>query len=184
MSLRYAVLGLLAEHRGASGYDLRKLFESSLANVWTAPQSQLYTELSKLSSDGLIEITGKGARGRKHYQITSAGLAELQRWITNAAARPTLRDETMLRALFLGRIKSEESERFLNDYAESLRLQSDELDWLLDRFARSSDDQSVYGRIVAEYNRRLLAMQREWLEIPRELYRAAASKPDVPADSV
>ena len=44
MSLRHALLGLLAEHP-ASGYDLLKQFEGSLAFVWPATQSQLYTEL-------------------------------------------------------------------------------------------------------------------------------------------
>lgn len=33
MSLRHAVLGLLAESP-ASGYDLMKMFNASLANVW------------------------------------------------------------------------------------------------------------------------------------------------------
>jgi DNA-binding PadR family transcriptional regulator len=35
MSLRHALLGLLA-NRTASGYDLMKLFGTSLANVWPA----------------------------------------------------------------------------------------------------------------------------------------------------
>ncbi|PRC47663.1 PadR family transcriptional regulator, partial [Mycobacterium sp. ITM-2017-0098] len=43
MSLRIAALGLLAEGP-ASGYDLLKLFEKSMANVWPATQSQLYSE--------------------------------------------------------------------------------------------------------------------------------------------
>lgn len=34
MSLRHAVLGLIAEMDGASGYDLLKVFEISLGNVW------------------------------------------------------------------------------------------------------------------------------------------------------
>ncbi len=41
MSLRHALLGLLSEGP-ASGYDLLKLFDNSLANVWPATQSQLY----------------------------------------------------------------------------------------------------------------------------------------------
>ncbi|MDT7765614.1 MAG: hypothetical protein QOC63_5034, partial [Mycobacterium sp.] len=47
MSLRIAALGLLAQEPG-SGYDLLKLFEKSMANVWPAKQSQLYGELYKL----------------------------------------------------------------------------------------------------------------------------------------
>ena len=56
MSLRHAALGLLS--RGpASGYDLLKVFEASMANVWPATQSQLYGELNKLADAGLIEVS-------------------------------------------------------------------------------------------------------------------------------
>ena len=74
MSLRYAALGLLAQHPG-SGYDLLKRFEASMANVWPATQSQLYGELNKLADAGLIEVTDVGPRGRKAYRVTEAGRA-------------------------------------------------------------------------------------------------------------
>ncbi|MBA3728896.1 MAG: PadR family transcriptional regulator, partial [Actinobacteria bacterium] len=45
MSLRHALLGLLAE-RPMSGYDLTKVFDSSLAYVWSAKHSQIYPELA------------------------------------------------------------------------------------------------------------------------------------------
>ncbi|MFD0886645.1 PadR family transcriptional regulator [Streptosporangium algeriense] len=44
MSLRHALLGLLSQGP-ASGYDLLKTFDISLANVWPATQSQVYAEL-------------------------------------------------------------------------------------------------------------------------------------------
>lgn len=42
--------------RTASGYDLMKLFDSSLADVWPASQSQVYGELGKLSGAGLLKV--------------------------------------------------------------------------------------------------------------------------------
>ena len=86
VSLRFAALGLLAQHPG-SGYDLLKRFEQSMANVWPATQSQLYGELNKLADAGLIEVSDIGPRGRKEYRVTDAGRAELVRWITNPARR-------------------------------------------------------------------------------------------------
>ena len=76
VSLRFATLGLLAQQPG-SGYDLLKRFETSMANVWPATQSQLYGELNKLAADGLIEVSEVGPRGRKVYRVTDAGHAEL-----------------------------------------------------------------------------------------------------------
>ena len=80
MSLRFAALGLLAQHPG-SGYDLLKRFQLSVGNVWSATQSQLYGELNKLADAALIEVSDTGPRGRKEYRITVAGRAELVRWI-------------------------------------------------------------------------------------------------------
>src|ERR1700674_1502244 len=80
MSLRHALLGLLVEGP-ASGYDLLKVFDSSLVFVWPATQSQLYGELNRLADDGLIAVSHQGPRGRKDYTITDQGRAELEHWI-------------------------------------------------------------------------------------------------------
>ena len=87
MSLRHAALGLLADGP-ASGYDLLKIFDRSLAFIWPATQSQLYGELNRLADDGLIEVSHEGPRGRKDYTITEQGRAELERWITRRRTRP------------------------------------------------------------------------------------------------
>jgi DNA-binding PadR family transcriptional regulator len=44
MSLKYAVLAALLEGE-ASGYELSKVFDVSLANFWAATPQQLYREL-------------------------------------------------------------------------------------------------------------------------------------------
>lgn len=54
MSLKYAVLAALLEGE-ASGYELSKVFDVSLANFWPATPQQLYRELERLAQDGLIE---------------------------------------------------------------------------------------------------------------------------------
>ena len=88
MSMQHAALGLLAR-APASGYDLLKIFEASMANVWPATQSQLYGELNKLADAGLIEVSDIGPRGRKEYAITDAGRVELHRWLTSPQDDPT-----------------------------------------------------------------------------------------------
>src|SRR5690349_10259588 len=96
MSLRHALLGLLVD-RSASGYDLLKLFNTSLANVWPATQSQIYTELHKLAEAGLIVVAAEGPRGRKQYALTDDGLAELRHWLTETEPQHNHRIEVLLR---------------------------------------------------------------------------------------
>ncbi|MEU6623460.1 PadR family transcriptional regulator [Streptomyces litmocidini] len=161
MSLRHALLGLLSE-RPASGYDLLKRFETSLANVWPATQSQMYGELSKLAAAGLISVSAEGPRGRKEYTLTDEGLAELRHWLTETEPQRNPRSDTLLRVFFLGVLTREQA----GDYLTGLMDLSDrELEALreLERTIDWGDDQlSVYGRIALEYGLRFNEMKREW----------------------
>src|SRR5689334_2274526 len=99
MSLRYAVLGLLAR-RPSTGYELTQTFDRSLRTSWYARHSQIYPELAKLEGADLVELVGHGARGSKTYAITEAGRDELRQWLVEAEPDRSQRSESSLR-LFL-----------------------------------------------------------------------------------
>ena len=102
MSLRHALLGLLADRPG-SGWDLLKRFEASLAFVWPATQSQLYTELGRMTDDGLIEVTAAGRpqpQGVRHHRRPAA--TSCTRWLTEVEPERNRRNEALLRVFFLG----------------------------------------------------------------------------------
>ncbi|MES9535987.1 helix-turn-helix transcriptional regulator [Actinomadura sp. NPDC000600] len=164
MSLRHAVLGLIAEMDGASGYDLLKMFEISLGNVWPARQSQIYGELGKLLDAGLIEVAEEGPRGRKAYGITEPGRAELRHWLVDVRSKGSRKDEPLLRVFFLGLVEPEEAQRYLRGHAAGLEKYLDELAALEKGIDWGEDDLSVYGRLVIEYGKRYAAMRRDWFE--------------------
>ncbi|MFF4398246.1 PadR family transcriptional regulator [Streptomyces sp. NPDC001480] len=163
MSLRHALLGLLSEHP-ASGYDLLKLFETSLANVWPATQSQIYTELTKLADAGLITVTAEGPRGRKEYALTDDGMTELRHWLTETRPQRTVRSDILLRVFFLGVLPPEQARAYLAELVELSDRVHDDLRHLVDSIDWDEGDLSVYGRIVLEYGLRFNAMRREWAE--------------------
>ncbi|MCX5387622.1 PadR family transcriptional regulator [Streptomyces sp. NBC_00083] len=161
MSLRHAVLGLLSD-RPASGYDLMKLFETSLAHVWSATQSQVYGELGKLADATLVEVSAEGPRGRKEYAITTAGRAELRHWLTEVEPARTRRSDSLLRVFFLGELTRIEAQTYLLTEAErsarqlaGLKHAEATIDW-------DDDGISVHGRLALEYGKRLSAMHEEW----------------------
>jgi len=163
MSLRHALLGLLAD-RSASGYDLLKLFDTSMANVWPATQSQIYSELNKLADTGLITVAAEGARGRKQYALTDDGLAELRHWLTETDPVRNHRSEVLLRVFFLGVLSRDQA----HDYLAGLVATFTKEDEALRELERSVDwddgNLSVYGRIALEYGLRFNVMRREWAE--------------------
>jgi PadR family transcriptional regulator AphA len=160
MSLRHALLGLLVDNSG-SGYDLIKLFDTSLANVWPATQSQVYGELNRLDGEGLIEVVTEGARGRKEYGLTAAGARELRRWLVEKEEKPQ-RDESLLQVFFLGVLPEEQAVRLLLGKAETAAARRAGLVALRDTGDWGDGMLSVNGRLALEYGLRLRSMEEEW----------------------
>ena len=161
MSLRIAALGLLAQ-QPASGYDLLKMFEKSMANVWPATQSQLYGELNKLAGSGLIEVADVGPRGRKEYRITEAGRAELQRWVMSPGDDPPYRNASLLRVFLLGEISPEQARKHMTAVAEHADSEVGRLEELSESIDWTDGDSLFFGRAALEYGLRANAMEAEW----------------------
>ncbi|MFI6907910.1 PadR family transcriptional regulator [Nonomuraea sp. NPDC050394] len=163
MSLRHGVLGLLSEGP-ASGYDLLKLFDASLSNVWPATQSQLYTELGKLAEAGLVSVSAEGPRGRKEYAVTEEGLAELRRWITDVEPAGTIRSDMLLRVFFLAQVDPEQARAYIRRQAEIGRKGLEHLESIREFLEGGTDNLSVYGRLALEWGLRFTRTQQEWAE--------------------
>ncbi|MGC0364291.1 DNA-binding PadR family transcriptional regulator [Rhodococcus sp. 27YEA15] len=99
MALRNAVLAALLEG-AASGYDLGKGFDASVANFWMATPQQLYKELERMAADGLIEtreVQQERRPNKRLHSITEAGREALHTFIA-APSKPTaIRDEMMVK---------------------------------------------------------------------------------------
>ena len=57
MSLEHAILGFL-QYKPMSGYDLKKIFDTSVRHFWPADQSQIYRTLTRLADKGWAEQEG------------------------------------------------------------------------------------------------------------------------------
>ena len=157
MSLRFAVLGLLAMHE-ASGYELAKHFESTLAEVWFARNNQLYAELAKLTSDGFIEVVSEGPRGRRVYAATDDGRAELARWLMDEEPDRNARSETALRDFLTLELPAPQAISVLRREVDFLTVALKEIGHLLDRMAELVPDHDI--RAISTERRRLLTEAR------------------------
>ncbi|GAA2768243.1 PadR family transcriptional regulator [Streptomyces paradoxus] len=100
MSLKYAVLAALLEGE-ASGYELSKVFDVSLANFWASTPQQLYRELERLAQDGLIEarvVRQERRPDKRMFTLTEAGREDLSTFAAAPTRRPTaIRDELLIK---------------------------------------------------------------------------------------
>ncbi|MFK4144933.1 PadR family transcriptional regulator [Streptomyces sp. NPDC004065] len=161
MSLRHALLGLLVD-RPASGYDLLKLFDTSLAHVWPATQSQMYGELNRLAAAGLVDVSAEGPRGRKEYTLTEAGRAELARWLGSPSPAQPRRSELLLKLFFLDLAGAEEIRALLAERERQATAEHERLSRLRAQLDGEDGRLTVNGRIGLEYGLRLSAMERDW----------------------
>nr|WP_228563925.1 PadR family transcriptional regulator [Catenulispora rubra] len=88
VSVKHSLLAVLADG-DRYGYQLRAEFEERTGATWPLNIGQVYTTLSRLERDGLVEPAGQDAANHVFYRITDAGRDELFAWF----ARPVTRAE-------------------------------------------------------------------------------------------
>ncbi|GAA3605326.1 PadR family transcriptional regulator [Microlunatus ginsengisoli] len=100
-----AILGFLS-FRSRSGYEIRQAAQRTAGLVWGVSDGQLYPQLHDLHARGLIEPDGapEGPKSRQRWRLTDAGREALQAWLREPAAPPVLRDEGLLKLLFVDEV--------------------------------------------------------------------------------
>ena len=98
MSIRRGLLALLAQEP-MYGAQLRSEFESRTGGTWPLNVGQVYTTLSRLERDGLVEAAGSpDDEGRIGYRLTELGQVEVARWWAAPVDRAdTPRDELVIK---------------------------------------------------------------------------------------
>jgi DNA-binding PadR family transcriptional regulator len=86
MSVRQALLALL-EQGPMYGYQLRAEFEQRTGSTWPLNVGQVYTTLTRLERDGLVEGGGADDEGHVIYRVTEAGRDEVSAWFTTPVPR-------------------------------------------------------------------------------------------------
>lgn len=154
MSLKHALLGFL-NYGPHTGYELKKVFDISVAHFWSAELSQIYPTLKALEAEGLVEMKVEvqaDRPNRKVYSITEDGRRELIDWLGTPAEPDQVREPLLVKLFFaaaggkghvLGvlRQRAEDLRRRLdgyraglelvNTYSEAARLEREEPFWRL-----------------------------------------------------
>ena len=123
MSLDHAILGFLNYHP-YTGYDLKKIFDSSVQHFWPADQSQIYRTLNRLTGQGFAgmeKVSQEDRPDRKVYHITEAGRAELISWLSGPPPMDSPRSAPLVQVFFAGQLSDEEILVKFEGYATIMR---------------------------------------------------------------
>src|ERR1044072_2324822 len=98
--MRFPLLALLAQGP-AHGYELKQALEQRFGAVLPPLNAgQIYTTLSRLQRDGLVEddaVAQDGRPNKRVYRLTDAGQAELHGWIANSTPAARLKDDFFIK---------------------------------------------------------------------------------------
>ena len=118
--LENCVLGVVWQRGPCTAYTVRREFQISNSSHWSSSAGSIYPVLARLESLGLIEAeeASWGARGKKHYRVTTSGAASLKTWIgpplPDWAGAATF-DPIRTRMYFLAALPPARRRRFLEE---------------------------------------------------------------------
>ena len=123
MSLDFAILGFLNYHP-YTGYDLKKIFDTSVRHFWPADQSQIYRTLARLTERGFVEVEKvpqEDRPDRKVYHITDAGRDELLKWLAGPTPLGEPRSAALIQVFFYAQLSDEEILAKFEGFAAMMR---------------------------------------------------------------
>ena len=177
-STGWALLGMLSGGDELSGYDIKKWTNWVLRFFYQSPAySQIYSELKKMEELGLVTSrmdNDAGARSRRLYRITPAGMDAVAGWTSDAPYDPpTLKHNVLLRVIFGHLTEPQKLRELLREHiAYCDRMQRN-----AGIEARATEEQPVwaYAKVALKWAERYYAAERELaLELVKDLDEAEA----------
>ena len=117
MDVKTVCLGMLTDGP-ASGYDMKKCFESSFGHFFPAGYGSIYPALATLARNDLVEfeqIHQEGKPDRKVYSITDKGREELMKSLSNPSPSHKIRSEFLAMLWFAHLMDEEQIDAVIED---------------------------------------------------------------------
>ncbi len=122
MDVKTVCLGMLTDGE-ASGYDLKKHFESTFGHFFAAGYGSIYPALSALADQGLVtceHVSQEGKPDRKVYAITDSGKEFLLEALKDPAPCHKVRSDFLATMCFAHLMPTEQIETVLKSRLEDV----------------------------------------------------------------
>ncbi len=174
MDIKTVCLGMLTDGE-ASGYDMKKCFESSFGHFFPAGYGSIYPARSTLARNGLVEfelVPQDGKPDRKVYTITEKGREALMEGLANPNPSHKLRSEFLATTWFAHLMSDEQ----INTVVENKLEEIDEFLEMIEQF--QADNCSCMGagaQFVSGYGKHMASAFKQYVEENRHLLAGSAT---------
>jgi DNA-binding PadR family transcriptional regulator len=171
MSLKHAILGFLG-YRSCTGYDLKRMFDSTVRHFWPADQSQIYRTLARLEEDGHVRmelVPQEDRPDRKLYHVTEDGRDELRQWLLSPLPPPEAREATLIQLFFAGAADDRKVLEQLRHYLQGTRMglaryEGIELGDILAEEELGDERDGFYQALTLDHGIAMMRAEVAWLE--------------------
>jgi DNA-binding PadR family transcriptional regulator len=178
MDVKTVCLGMLTDGP-ASGYDLKKCFESSFGHFFPAGYGSIYPALATLARNGHVEfeeVPQEGKPDRKVYSITEKGREALMEGLSNPRPTHKVRSEFLAMMCFAHLMTEEQ----INTVIDNKLNEIDEFVAMIGEFADCGCESAAPGaRFVAGFGRHVATTLKQYIEDNRDMLTGTPDKQDV-----
>lgn len=171
MDVKTVCLGMLTDG-DASGYDMKKCFESSFGHFFPAGYGSIYPALATLARDGLVEfelVAQDGKPDRKVYQITGKGREALNDGLSNPHPTHKIRSEFLATLWFAHLMTGEQVNTVVRNKIEELN----EFLHMIEEFSAADCPGAGQGAaFVAGFGKHMASAFKQYIEENRHLLTA------------
>ena len=168
MDVKTVCLGMLTDGE-ASGYDMKKCFESSFGHFFPAGYGSIYPALSTLARNGLVEfeqIPQDGKPDRKVYNITEKGREALMEGLAIANPSHKLRSEFLATLWFAHLMTAGQ----IDTVIENKLAEVNEFLEMIEEFQAGNCPGAGQGaQFVAGYGKHMASAFKQYIEKNRDL---------------
>lgn len=165
---KYAILGILSLGP-MSGYDIKKMFQKSVAKFWNESYGQIYPFLKALVDEGFAvkSIEKQAGKPDRHvYALTDRGREELQRWLIEPVERQIGRIEIALKLFFGRQVSLPDNIRQVEHFGEIQQRELEELKALEERVKeeKAGNPNLPYWLMTVNYGQHVTSALIQWCD--------------------
>jgi DNA-binding PadR family transcriptional regulator len=164
-----------------SGYDLKQLINKSITHFyWSPAKSQIYGELRRLESHGMVtmrEVPQTLRPDKRLYQITPEGTEAMLQWLRSSGVEPDSYKSALLLKVFFGHMLSYDTtigllEERRKQIAQELGMCERRVQELQDQMRGSeADDETFFPLLTLQRTIALCQADLGWLDAAIEQVR-------------
>lgn len=169
MNVKDLCLGALT-FGDASGYDLKKFFETTFSHFCTAGYGSIYPALAELTAAGLISCHTQPRQGRperKIYQLTTAGRRAFLQTLQKTSPQHRVKSDFLMALYFAHLLAPERLTQLLDGRIAELERHLDLLQHA-EHETQGKSPQAAGPQFVCGFGRAVMTAARDYLRSHRQ----------------